>query len=188
MKQEELAHVLRAAAHILEQTDFLVIGTAAILGSYEEELLPIRATRSREADLAPFNEDSDGNKSMLIEGALGFGSEFEKHNTYYAYGVDFRTAVAPYGWQQRLVLYDPPLAAPGRGWCLEPYDLAAAKLGAGREKDFEFVAALLDAKIIDRLNLLARLTLLPKDRIAPAKINQAINWLKNQNLERPEST
>jgi hypothetical protein len=182
MKQEELAHVLRAAANILGQTDFLVIGTAAILGSYEEELLPTRATQSREADLAPFDEDPDGNKSMLIEGALGLGSEFEKYNTYYADGVDFRTAIAPYGWQQRLVLYDPPLAAPGRGWCLEPYDLAAAKLSAGRAKDFEFVAALLEAKIIDRPNLLARLTLLPKDRVSAAKMKQAINWLESQKL------
>jgi hypothetical protein len=180
MKQEELAHVLRAAANILEQSDFLVIGTAALLGSYEEEKLPSRATLSREADLAPFDEDVDGNKSMKIEGALGLGSDFEKYNTYYADGVDFRTAVAPYGWQQRLVLYNPPLAAPGRGWCLEPYDLAAAKLSAGREKDFEFVAALLEAKIIDRPNLLARLTLLPKDRVHPDQLKRAVDWLNNQ--------
>jgi hypothetical protein len=28
--------------------------------------------------------------------------------------------------------------------CLEPHDLAAAKLAAGREKDYEFVTALLE--------------------------------------------
>jgi hypothetical protein len=73
MKRRELEHVLRAAANAVEQRDFLVIGTASILGTYDERVLPERATRSREADLAPFNENAQGDKSMLVEGVLGSG-------------------------------------------------------------------------------------------------------------------
>ena len=70
MKREELEHVLRAASHIVKQRDFLVIGSAAILGTYSEDVLPRAASRSEEADLAPFNDPS-GEKSAAVEGSLG---------------------------------------------------------------------------------------------------------------------
>ena len=53
MKREQLEHVLRAASQITHVHDLLVVGTAAILASYPEESLPVLATRSEEADLAP---------------------------------------------------------------------------------------------------------------------------------------
>ena len=176
MRRAELAHVLRAAASIVGQRDFLVIGTASILATYDEDVLPERATRSREADLAPFDEDGIGSKGTLIDGNLGNGSQFQSLFGYYADGVDFGTVTAPYGWKRRLVRFDPPDAEPGRGWCLEVYDLASAKLAAGRAKDYEFVGALLDAGLIDKPNLLARLSLLPKDRVSPAYLGKAISW------------
>ena len=88
MKREALEHVLRAASRITKQRDFLVVGTGAILGSYPEERLPYEATRSDEADLAPF-DDADGSKSLEIEGSLGQGSRF--HQTL---GIT-RTALTP---------------------------------------------------------------------------------------------
>jgi hypothetical protein len=50
MKREELEHVLRAASRLVKQRDFLVIGSAAILGTYSENVLPRAASRSEEAD------------------------------------------------------------------------------------------------------------------------------------------
>lgn len=35
------------------------------------------------------------------------------------------------------------------GWCLDPHDLAAAKLIAGRAKDIEFVDTLVASRLID---------------------------------------
>jgi hypothetical protein len=86
---------------------------------------------SDEADLAPF-DDPDGSKSLAVEASLGQGSLF--HGTFgcYADGVDFRTAVAPAGWEDRLVVFHTPGSEEGRGLCLEPHDLAASKLAAGR--------------------------------------------------------
>ena len=135
MKREELEHVLRAASQIVEQRDFLVVGSAAILGTYSDEVLPIEASRSEEADLAPY-DDPTGEKSAAVEGSLGQLSPFHTMYGYYADGVDFATATPPDGWEERLVPFDPPGADPGRGMCLDPYDLAAAKLAAGRVKGF----------------------------------------------------
>ena len=66
MRRADLEHVLRAASRIVNQRDFLVVGSAEILGSFEETLLPPAATRSDEADLAPY-DDPDGEKSLAVE-------------------------------------------------------------------------------------------------------------------------
>jgi hypothetical protein len=148
VKREQLEHVLRAASRIVAERDFLVVGSAAVLGTFDDDQLPFEATRSDEADLAPYN-DPDGEKSLMVEGSLGQGSQFHATFGYYADGVDFRTAIAPTGWQERLVSFATPGCGGGRGWCLERHDLAAAKLAAGRQKDYEFVEALLDAGLLD---------------------------------------
>lgn len=79
MRREQLEHVLRAATWIVQEHDFLVVGSAAVLGSFDETQLPVEATRSDEADLAPYN-DPDGDKSLMLEGSLGQGSQF--HATF----------------------------------------------------------------------------------------------------------
>ena len=179
MKSDQLEHVLRAAARVLEQPDFLVVGSAAILGSVEDAILPLEASRSDEADLAPF-DDQDGSKSMQIEGALGQGSQFHSTFGYYADGVDFGTAMAPAGWQHRLVRFATEGSKPGRGWCLEPHDLAASKLAAGRPKDYEFVESLLRAGLIDVELLGRRIDQLPRERVIPAFLARARAWVKTQ--------
>ncbi len=94
--------------------------------------------------------------------------------------MDFKTAAAPEGWEGRLVPFAPPGAEPGRGWCLERHDLAAAKLAAGRIKDYEFVGALLDAGLIEKSILDERVASLPRPRVPAAFLNKARNWLKSR--------
>jgi hypothetical protein len=70
MRRSELEHVLRAASRAVGLREFLVIGSASILGTYPESALPMEATRSDEADLAVF-EDPVGEIPTEIEGAIG---------------------------------------------------------------------------------------------------------------------
>jgi hypothetical protein len=177
LKREQLEHILRAAAQIVDEHDFLVIGSAAILGTFDDDQLPYEASRSDEADIAPYN-DPEGAKSLMVEGSLGQGSQFHTTFGYYADGVDFRTAIAPAGWQERLVSFAPAGSGAGRGRCLERHDLAAAKLAAGRLKDYEFVGALLDAGLLDLTVLTERLELLPRDRVLPGYLAEARAWVK----------
>jgi hypothetical protein len=178
MKRKELEHVLRAASLIVEQRDFLVVGSAAILGTYPDEVLPLEASRSEEADLAPF-DDPTGEKSAAVEGSLGQLSPFHTMYGYYADGVDFATATAPDGWEERLIAFEPPGAEPGRGLCLEVHDLAASKLAAGRIKDFEFVDALLRAGLLERAILAERVERLPRARVPAAFLARARAWVQD---------
>jgi hypothetical protein len=62
--------------------------------------------------------------------------------------------------------------------CLEPHDLASAKLAAGREKDYEFVTALLDAGLIDIDVLTERVAGLPRERVLPGFLLRAERFIK----------
>ena len=70
MKREDLEHLIRAAAGVLGEQDVLVIGSQAILGSYNDSGLPADVTLSIEADLGSF-EDPDQRKADQIHGAPG---------------------------------------------------------------------------------------------------------------------
>jgi hypothetical protein len=158
VKRAQLEHILRAAAQIIKYEDLLVIGSQSVLGSWDETRLPPEAVRSIEADVASL--DGDEEKSDLIDGSLGEGSQFHETFGIYAQGVSLKTAVLPEGWRDRLVTLDNPSTHPGRGFCLEPHDCVLAKMVAGRQKDYDFATALLKAALLDPKTLAERIELL----------------------------
>lgn len=153
MKREELEDAIRHATRATEQREVLVIGSQAILGSYDETQLPERATLSEEVDIAPIADDEEYTLATLIDVNLGEWSQFHVDHGFYVQGVNVTTAVLPNGWEARTVQVAPdgpngPLAR-----CLDPHDLCAAKLVRGEEKDLEFVGALVEAGLIDPASL-----------------------------------
>jgi hypothetical protein len=168
-------HVLRSAASIAGDVDILVIGSQAILGTYWEDELPDRAWMSVEADIA-FFDDSDAQKADRVDGGIGEGSEFHTMYAYYAQGVEVSTAVLPAGWRERVVWVSDQAASPARAACLEKHDLVVSKLVAGREKDYQFSFALIEAELVHLGTLLVRARLLPDERgIQRAAV---IRWLE----------
>jgi hypothetical protein len=89
--------------------------------------------------------------------------------------------VLPDDWRDRLVkVQNTNTAAPSGspqfiGWCLEKSDLCVAKLCAFREKDRNFVKALLDAGLVDAAVLAVRLDMVPAAHRDKAEI--ATTWL-----------
>lgn len=160
MKRSELAHILRAASTITDDSRILVIGSQSILASFTDDQLPAEATRSIEADIA-FFEDPGETKADAVDGAIGEESPFHETNGVYGQGVTIATAVLPDGWQERLVAFDDPEASPSQAVCLEPHDLIVSKLVAGREKDRRFAKALVAAGLVDIDILRSRVELLP---------------------------
>lgn len=173
MKKSELAHILRAAFSITGDPHILVIGSQSILASFTEDELPSDATRSIEADVA-FFDDLDESKSDAVDGGIGEESTFHETFGVYGQGVGISTASLPSGWQDRLVAFDDPGARPSEPFCLDPHDLVVSKLVAGREKDYEFARALLEAGLVraDVLRISAELLL----EIQAIK-RRVIDWL-----------
>ena len=147
LRRDQLAHLVRAAGAILQADDVVVIGSQAIVGSYDEMILPAEVILSIEADIAPIGDD-DGRRADLIDGSIGEASMFHEAYGVYAQGVDLSTALVASGWRDRLLpLVDP--ATGTTGWCLDVHDLCAAKLLAARPKDGVFVGAVISARLAD---------------------------------------
>ena len=138
MTRQQLEHILRAAAAITGADRLVVVGSQAILGSHPDA--PPELTISMEADVFTFRSPGDAG---LIEGSIGEGSPFHETFGYFGHGVGEETSTLPRGWKRRLVPVITPATAGATGLCLEVNDLAVAKLAAGRDKDLDYVAALL---------------------------------------------
>jgi hypothetical protein len=158
MRREQLEHLIRAASAVTNCYELVVVGSQSILGAYPNA--PEDLLYSQEADMFPLEAPL---LSDLIDGALGEDSPFHGHFGYYAQGVGENTAVLPAGWRERLVRIQSANTDLRVGLCLEPHDLAASKLYAGRPKDIDFVRSLLDHGLVDSGILQDRLRMLNGD-------------------------
>lgn len=158
MKRAQLEHILRAAGSIADDTDIVVVGSQAVLGSVPNPAAAMLA--SMEADVYPRNHPE---RADLIDGSIGEGSPFHATFGYYAQGVGPETATLPPGWEARLVPLKTDATRGVTGWCLEVHDLVASKIIAGREKDVEYLRHALDSGIVDRDVLLERVQSMPID-------------------------
>jgi hypothetical protein len=183
MRRDQLEHAIRTACQIIEQPAVLVVGSQAILGTFTEDQLPPEATMSVEIDILPIADDNHETARLadLIEGVAGEWSPFEEQHGFSIDGVDHDTAVLPDGWRDRLVkVQNANTAAPSgepryAGWCLDKEDLCVAKLCALREKDQNFVTALLDTGLVDAEIITERLTAVPTMHRPAAE--RALAWL-----------
>jgi len=156
MQRHQLEHLIRAAGAITGADEIVVIGSQAILGARpdaHDSLL-----RSLEADLFTLRDPRDAD---LIDGSIGEGSPFHDTFGYYAHGVWLNTATLPDGWRGRLIRVQNENTRQVAALCLEPHDLAVSKLAAGREKDSEFVTALVRHGMIDPESMPALIDALP---------------------------
>jgi hypothetical protein len=174
MRRDQLEHAIRTACQIIQQPEVIVVGSQAILGTYDESQLPAAATMSIEVDILPIAESNDESALLAdhIEGVAGEFSPFEELHGFSIDGVDLETAVLPDGWRDRLVkVQNVNTAAPAgeprfAGWCLDKEDLCVAKLIAFREKDRNFVAALIGANLVSADLIMSRLRTIPQESVA----------------------
>jgi hypothetical protein len=115
---------------------------------------------SMEADVMYLRDGAyDEELTEIVDAYFGEGSAFHAEHGVYLQGVDETTCVLPAGWRERLIRLPGAMPAmPGTSrrpavgvpvLCLDPHDLAVAKLAAGRPKDIEFVHSLLTSGHLD---------------------------------------
>jgi hypothetical protein len=175
MRRDEFEHVIAAAAEVSGEREIVVIGSQAILGTFANP--PEAMLFSAEADLYPLNDPA---KAEAIDGSLGDGSYFHSTYGYYAHGVGPETAVAPHGWEERLVRVDiPPRVGQATGavaLCLEVHDLVLAKCVAGRERDRDWARIAITAGLVRFEDLLRRIPDLPEG-VDRARIEKMLRGL-----------
>ncbi len=186
MRRDQLEHAIRTSCQIAGLTEVIIVGSQAILGTYTEDELPSYATRSAEIDVLPIADDNDEIVRLgdEIEGVAGEFSPFAELHGFNIDGVDLQTSALPGGWRVRLVkVQNPNTAAPSGepqfiGWCLDKEDLCVAKLCALREKDQNFVDALITADLVDPHVIAIRLATVPAPHRPVAE--RAAHWLAHR--------
>jgi hypothetical protein len=185
MRRDQLEHAIRAACQIIGRPEVIVVGSQAILGTFREDQLPPAATMSAEIDILPIADDNTETARLadLLEGVAGEFSQFEEVHGFSIDGVDLETSALPAGWRDRLIkVQNANTAAPGgrpqyTGWCLDKEDLCVAKLCAFRQKDRNFVAAVILGALVDRDIIRARLT--EVDERYRSAAERASSWLRS---------
>jgi hypothetical protein len=167
--RDQLEHLLRAAADIVNDDEIVVIGSQAILGQFPDAPASMRV--SVEADLFPLHYPE---RSDIIDGTIGELSPFHETFGYYAQGVSEETACLPQGWKERLIVIQNENTRGVKGWCLEVHDLLVAKTIAGRDKDFTFLRDAAKHRLANAEILLHRLATVEVDPMIREKARGAI--------------
>lgn len=184
MQKSELEHLIRAAAAITNEYEFVIIGSQSILGSVDTP--PAECLLSVEADIYPLNAE---HLSDLIDGSIGEGSIFHERFHYYAQGVDSSTAILPEGWKNRLTRLQSNNTDGRVGFCLDPTDLFLSKCVANREKDKLFNLALLKSGIVKAEIAIQRTNDLPIDEVRKQTVKHVIErWQSLLNTRAKHDT
>ncbi|HEU4460908.1 MAG TPA: hypothetical protein VFR90_17440 [Methylibium sp.] len=157
MTREQFDHVLRAAAAIAQEDKLIGVGRQAVL--LPHPLAPKEVLVSREVDLYPALHPE---RAELIDGAIDALSSFDETFGSHADGVGPDTAVMPADGINHATLHHL-----GEVTAISPelHDLAVSKCVPGRDKDADFVRALLRHKI-EPTRLLQRIAVLDPARAA----------------------
>ncbi|KAA0178591.1 hypothetical protein KZ686_24385 [Cupriavidus cauae] len=174
MNREDLEHIIRAAADITNEYEFVVVGSQSILGPIPNP--PAIFTMSAEADIYPLNAI---HKADEIDAAIGEGSRFHETYGYYAQGVGPETACLPAGWQSRLQRIQTSGTNGRVAYCLDVLDLFMAKAAADRDKDRVFCMALIQHGYVSPDAAINRVNDMPMERAAQGRLRARIKrWTK----------
>ena len=154
MRKSDLHRLIKEFSKLYGSETPIIVGSQALYAVTDS--LPEIAKKSIECDFlfAP------GKLHLRdkIDSQLGLASDFRVENGFYADGLGLATVTLPDGWETRLK----PLLDENAvlvALCIDIYDLASAKLVAGREKDLDFLKSLLLSDSIDIELILSRVLL-----------------------------
>ncbi len=159
-----MTHLVRVAGALTRQERVVVLGSSSLLATHPDLGDPGQPLEtSYDADLLIANCGEE--MAKVLTESIGEGSLFEVQTGYHA--DILRPAIAgllPADWEDRLV----PLEGCDNVFCLDPHDLAVAKLQAGCPKDIQLLAFLLRENHLDAATVTSRLrkTCVPESQIA----------------------
>ena len=155
LKKAQIEHLIRSAAAITGQKTFVMVGTGAVIAQLKN--VPLTMTRTRGIDIhADAATDLDA-VSLLIDGTIGEGSQFDETFGYYAHGIEEGTACLPDDWRTRAKRIPLPGQPDIACICPDVDDIALSKACAWREKDRLWLRAAFGAGVLDLDRMRARI-------------------------------
>jgi len=156
MRRGQLVDLLSALGRISGKTEVVLVGSQCVHAATDHP--PAEVLMSAECDVLV----EEGPLADRIDRELGPSSAYQEAHGVYVDTVPAAFPFLPTGYEARLRALD---VGTLRARCLEAHDLALSKLAAGRLKDFEAVAALLAAGIVQRDALVERIATVAEPRM-----------------------
>ena len=155
MRVDQLEHILRACQGNADESNFYVIGTAALLAQHPE-LAEGRENivTSHEVDAWPLS--GDPKVADLLE-AIGEMSPFHDQFGIYVDPYPPANAILPKNWENRTIRFQSQETRGATGYCVEKHDLIISKLARGDAKDLKFTAELVKRKLLDHQEIEKRI-------------------------------
>jgi hypothetical protein len=141
LNREQLHALLVQAKARIAHSEFVIVGSLAILGAVSKP--PDTMVMSIDVDAYLKN---DPERTGELVDALGQGSAFEDEFGYYLDPVSPELPSFPEGWQDRLILID---FGDVKAFFVEPNDVAVSKYMRGDERDLRWLRAGLQGQLID---------------------------------------
>jgi hypothetical protein len=141
VRREDLRRLFARARDLCGETDYVVLGSLAVLGHTGQ--VPPRMAASLDVDA--FSK-GDPERIFELAKALGQGSPFEAAHGYYLDPISPSVATLPSAWDGRLlrIQLEPRLVA----WFLEPNDAAVSKYARMEPRDREWIRPGLEAGVL----------------------------------------
>ena len=150
MRRDDLRRLFGRARDLCGETDYVIMGSLAVLGLEGE--VPPRMAASIDVDA--FTK-SDPARVFDLSPELGQGSAFEAAHGFYLDPISPRIATLPDDWELRLarIQLDADIAA----WFLEVHDAAVSKYARLEPRDREWIRPGLDSGLLSLPLIEARL-------------------------------
>jgi hypothetical protein len=139
--RDDLARLFARARELSGETDYVVLGSLAVLGITVE--VPPRMAASIDVDAY---SKHDPGRIFELAAALGQGSPFEARYGYYLDPIAPAVATLPPDWEERLTRIS--LSGDVVAWFLEPNDAAVSKYARMEPRDREWLRPGLHAGIL----------------------------------------
>jgi hypothetical protein len=149
MRREVFEGLLRELARVSGKGEVVIVGSQSVHAA--TSAVPAEVLMSAEVDVLVDPADPGGDATR---DALGKSSPYYDEHGVYVDSVLATFPFLPEGWEQRLR----DLEVDGlRARCLEVHDLVLSKLAAGRLKDNELIASLIQHGLIEVETVRARI-------------------------------
>jgi hypothetical protein len=141
LNREQLHALLSEARKQVQHTEFVVVGSLAILGAVAQPPRSMVVSIDVDAYLK-----QDPQRTGELAAALGQGSAFEDEFGYYLDPVSPHLPSFPQGWQDRLTLLD---FGDVQAFFVNANDVAVSKYMRGEERDMRWLLAGLKGGLLE---------------------------------------
>ncbi len=178
MRKRAVLDVLLKAVEVSGRTEFVVIGSQAIHGTIPDPDIEV-VIRSNDVDTYPAQGYGSNNfiyEELMLH--LGQDSDYHIATNVYLEAVPQNLARFPADWRDRAITEIVGSANVAGGPCdvhvifPEIHDLTVSKLAIRREKDLEFLAAVVGLGLVDRATLRERYRSAP--RITKERLDEGL--------------